>query len=215
MASRPASEPLAAPQAADSGAPLKPPAGLNGLLSRFVKEFRIRQALRQVNGGTSVLDLGCGLCEIVPRIPAPVAYVGIERDAWMIERARRLFPHRRFVQADIEDPAFEPASPADRVLLVAVWEHLARPLELLRRAFDWTVPGGHFVLTTPAPRSNHILAVGSHLHILSRQADFEHERLWQSTEIAEGGERAGWRTVLATDFLLGLNQLVVLERPRA
>ncbi len=194
--------------------PLVPPAGLNGLLSRVVKEFRIRQALTQVDGGASVLDLGCGLCEIVRRIPPGVAYLGVERDAWMTERARRLFPHRRFVKADVEDPLFEPGGTADRVLLVAVWEHLARPLDLLHRALEWTTPGGRFVLTTPAPRANHILAVGSHLHILSRQADFEHERLWDAAEIADGGRKAGWNPLLARKFLLGLNQLVVLERPR-
>jgi SAM-dependent methyltransferase len=191
-----------------------PPAGLNGLASRFVKEFRIRQALKEVDGGTSVLDLGCGLCEIVGRIPSGVGYIGVERDTWMIDRARRHHPHRLFVQADIEDPGFDPGEQSDRVLLVAVWEHLARPLDLLHRALGWTAPGGRFIVTTPAPRANHILAVGSHLHILSRQADFEHERLWDATEITEGGQAQGWRPVLTRRFLLGLNQLVVLERPR-
>ena len=184
------------------------------MLSRFVKEFRIRQALAEVNGGTSVLDLGCGLCEIVRRIPPGLTYTGVERDAWMIGRARRLFPDRQFLQADIEDPELDPGMVADRVLLVAVWEHLASPLTLLRRALAWTAPGGRFVVTTPAPRSNRILAVGSHLRILSRQADFEHERLWHAGEIATGGEEVGWRTVATRSFLLGLNQLVVLERPQ-
>jgi SAM-dependent methyltransferase len=90
-------------------AQLRPPRGLNGLLSRAVKSFRIRQTLREIRGRT-VLDLGCGLCELTAKLDANVDYTGVERDPWLYERAVQLFPRRRFLRADIEDPTFTPAA---------------------------------------------------------------------------------------------------------
>ncbi len=188
------------------------PAGLNGLLSRTVKGFRIRQALRELSGARSILDLGCGLCEITASVASTVRYTGVEREPWMLDRARRLFPERRFLGADLEDPAFDPGEPADRLLLLAVWEHLSDPVSFLRRARGWVAQGGRIVLTTPAPRGAGILDFGSRMGLLSRHADDEHERLWTIDEIRAAGESSGWSFHHARTFLFGLNQLVVLER---
>src|ERR1700681_1651417 len=105
-------------------AQLRPPRGLNGLLSRAVKSFRIRQTLRELRNARSVLDLGCGLCELTAKLDPNVNYTGGERDPGLYERAVRLFPHRHFLRADIEDSGFAPGGRYDVVLLVAVWEHL-------------------------------------------------------------------------------------------
>lgn len=191
---------------------VRKPRNLNGLLSRFVKGFRIRRALREMRGARSVLDLGCGLCEIVASIGGDVAYEGVERDRWMFERACRLYPGRRFSDADLESPDFQPARPADRILLLAVWEHLRDPEGLLQRAAGWVTPGGRLILTTPSPSAHRLLEAGARLHLLSRNADEEHERLWTIEEIAAAAERTGWRVVRSRSFLFGANQLVVMER---
>jgi trans-aconitate methyltransferase len=193
-------------------ADLRPPRGLNGLLSQAVKSFRIRQALREVRGARTVLDLGCGLCELTSRLDPAVQYTGVERDPWLFERAVSLFPGHRFLRADIEDPAFDPERRYAAILLVAVWEHLRWPLNLLDRATGWIEPGGHLVLTTPSPAAHRILDAGAALALLSRHADEEHERLWSIAEIAAAASERGWRVVAARRFLAGLNQIVVLER---
>ena len=187
-----------------------PPAGLNGALSGFVKGFRIRAASREMGNAKSVLDLGSGLCEILATIPKEMQYVGVERDPWMFERARRLFPERRFHRGDIEDPTFALSERVDRILLLAVWEHLHDPEALLRRAREWVLPGGRFIGTTPAPATHRILEVGSKVGLLSRHADEEHERLWSFDEIEAIARRSGWTMVRRRRFLFGANQLFVL-----
>jgi SAM-dependent methyltransferase len=187
------------------------PKGLSGSLSGFVKGFRIRAALRELGSARSILDLGSGLCELTARIPDDVEYAGVERDAWMFERGARLFPHRRFIQADIEDPSFTPDATFDAILLIAVWEHLRDPAALLARARAWANPGARFILTTPPPWTHAILDLGSRLGLLSRHADEEHERLWTIAEIAETAEKNGWRFVKGRRFFFGMNQLAVLE----
>jgi SAM-dependent methyltransferase len=191
-------------------AELRPPRGLNGLLSRAVKSFRIRQTLREIRDARAILDLGCGLCELTAKVNSNVDYTGVERDPYLYERALRLFPRRRFLRADIEDPAFDPGSRYDVILLVAVWEHLRRPLEFLDRAAEWIEPGGRLVMTTPSPAAHRILDAGAALRLLSTHADEEHERLWSIPEIADAAAQRGWRVAASRRFLGGLNQMVVL-----
>jgi SAM-dependent methyltransferase len=167
---------------------LRPPRGLNGLLSRAVKSFRIRQTLRELGNARSVLDLGCGLCELTGKLDPNVDYTGVERDLWLYERAVRLFPRRHFLHADIEDSGFAPGGRYDVVLLVAVWEHLRRPLDFLDRVAEWTDAGGRLVMTTPSPAAHRILDAGAAVRLLSTHADEEHERLWS---IAERASAAG------------------------
>ena len=191
-------------------AQLLPPRGLNGLLSRAVKSFRIRQTLREIRDARAILDLGCGLCELTAKLDPSVEYTGVERDPWLYERAVRLFPRRRFLHADIEDPAFTPGGRYDVILLVAVWEHLRRPLEFLDHAAEWIKPGGRLVMTTPSPAAHRILDAGAAVRLLSPHADEEHERLWSIAEIADAAANHGWRVVASRRFLGGLNQIVVL-----
>ena len=187
-----------------------PPRGLNGLLSRAVKSFRIRQTIREIRDVRAILDLGCGLCELTAKLDPSVDYTGVERDPWLYERAVRLFPRRRFLNADIEDPAFTPGGRYDVILLVAVWEHLRRPLEFLDHAAEWIKPGGRLVMTTPSPAAHRILDAGAAVRLLSPHADEEHERLWSIAEIADAAANHGWRVVASRRFLGGLNQSVVL-----
>ena len=187
------------------------PKGLSGSLSGFVKGFRIRAAVAELGDARSVLDLGCGLCELIASLPKGIDYTGVERDQWMYDRACRLFPQYRFHRGDIEEPAFDVDERVDAILLLAVWEHLHDPAALLTKARQWIRPGGRFIATTPAPAAHQVLELGSKLGLLSRHADEEHEKLWSYREIQEIAARTGWRMVRWKRFLLGANQLFVLE----
>jgi SAM-dependent methyltransferase len=186
------------------------PKGLSGSLSGFVKGFRIRAAVAELGNARSVLDLGCGLCELIASLPQGIEYTGVERDQWMYDRACALFPGHRFHRGDIEEPAFDVDERVDAVLLLAVWEHLHDPAALLTKARQWVKPGGRFIATTPAPAAHQVLELGSKLGLLSRHADEEHEKLWSHGEITEIAHRTGWRMVRWKRFLLGANQLFVL-----
>ncbi|HEX8253096.1 MAG TPA: class I SAM-dependent methyltransferase [Thermoanaerobaculia bacterium] len=188
-----------------------PPKGLSGSLSGFVKGFRIRAGIAELGSARSVLDLGCGLCELIASLPPGIDYAGVERDQWMYDRACALFPRHRFHRGDIEEPSFDLEERVDAILLLAVWEHLHDPAALLTKARRWINDGGRFIATTPAPAAHQVLELGSKLGLLSRHADEEHEKLWSFTEIEEIARRTGWRMIRRKRFLLGANQLFVLE----
>lgn len=187
------------------------PKGLSGSLSGFVKGFRIRAAVAELGEARSVLDLGCGLCELIAALPDEIEYTGVERDQWMYGRACTLFSRYRFHRGDIEETAFVLDAQVDAILLLAVWEHLHDPAALLEKARRWIKPGGRFIATTPAPAAHQVLELGSRLGLLSRHADEEHEKLWSFAEIEEIARRTGWRMIRRKRFLLGANQLFVLQ----
>lgn len=187
-----------------------PPPGLSGLLSLAVKRRRIRQAVARLAPGDRVLDLGSGLGEIVESLPPGVAYLGVERDPYMVDRCRDRFPGMKFLRADfLEEPL--PAGPWDAVLLLAVLEHLARPEELLDRARAVLAPGGRIIATTPHPRGRGILETLARVGLLSSFAEEEHERLLDRGALEAAGRAAGLRLVDYTTFLAGLNQCAVFR----
>lgn len=50
---------------------------------------------------------------------------------------------------------FQPAAPYEAVLALHVLEHVDDPLHMLRRVYDWLIPGGAVVVVTPNRQSIH------------------------------------------------------------
>lgn len=104
--------------------------------------------------GDRVLDLGCAagaITDFLSGFGCEVA--GVDSEARAIERARELFPGRRFEQADVAslpfgDNSFDKAVAADLV------EHLddATFEAMLAECRRVLVPGGTLSLYTPNPR---------------------------------------------------------------
>lgn len=100
-----------------------------------------------------VADLGCGAG--VPGTRAltgqGLAVLGVDFSPVQLARARRLVPAARFVQADLAELQFRPAS-LDAVTSFYALIHLpvADQLALLPRIRSWLRPGGHVLAITGA-----------------------------------------------------------------
>ena len=93
------------------------------------------------------LDIGCGRGDLLRKVKErwqPAQLVGVDAIDWLDDdlRADVTFSTTPAEHAD-ELPS------ADRVLLVAVIEHLEAPWSVLRRAAAAVSPGGRLVVTTP------------------------------------------------------------------
>ena len=120
---------------------------LTGARERYVRVLQ-----EQTPPGAAVLDLRCGTgIPIARALAARYGVIGVDGSASSIELARRNVPHAAFLQADMTQVAFPPASFAAVISSYAIIhvpraEHAA----LLRRIADWLQPGGLLIATMGA-----------------------------------------------------------------
>lgn len=91
------------------------------------------------------LDLACGQAWHFSRFPGRARMVGLDLSAAQLARARRNVPHASFIQANMAEAAFAPAS---FDLVTCFWGAYCylgsrdRIAALWRKATDWIAPGG-------------------------------------------------------------------------
>jgi SAM-dependent methyltransferase len=96
-----------------------------------------------------VLELGCGGGGPATRaLAARHELVGVDISERQLERANRLVPQARFLQADATEVAFEPER-FDAVVSLFMLGHVPRAKQrpLLERIFGWLAPGGRLLVT--------------------------------------------------------------------
>lgn len=192
---------------------------MTGLLSPFLERRRTESAAAWIPDGSRVLDLGCGRAPLLAALLSlgrrDIAYVGVDALAECVRGNEARYPGHRFVAGDFEAGDLEAVGGDFTVIaLLAVLEHMRDPGAVVRRLVARLAPGGRVVLTTPAPFSRSIHAAGARLGVFSREACEEHERggFLDRPALVGIAESAGLRLVCFRRFLLGVNQLAVLER---
>lgn len=153
-----------------------------------------------------VVDFGCGPSAPFYRHTSKQVfrtYVGIDP----LTKSKRLADNAVVKQAKIEATKL-PANSADRVVMLAVLEHVDEPLPILKEAFRILKPGGLITLTTPTPAAKNILEVLSFkLHLLSPREIEEHKRYLTPEETRKLLLQAGFSDPHVVRFELGWNQL--------
>ncbi len=173
-----------------------------GLISPFLRDRRLRAARPYLRG--RVLDFGCGVGALA-FFCDPATYLGIDRDVDSIEIARRLHPCHTFATGLPAEGAY------DTIVGLAVIEHIAAPAELVARLKALLAPGGRLVLTTPHPAFEWLHELGAKVHLCSAEAAEEHESLLDASDMRRLAGNAAMSLVVSRRFLLGLNQLFVLQ----
>lgn len=192
------------------------PDQISGLLSPWLRRRRFARARpfvagTAVRGEGLVLDYGCGVGELAGEVPAEL-YVGVDRDSESLAAARAAHPGHRFLTP--EQLAARPETPeAEVVMALALIEHLADPAGWLGSMSRRLRPGGRIVVSTPEPRLQWAHDLGARLGLFSREGAAEHQSLIGAGEMARLAGGAGLRLAQSRRFLLGANQLFVLEKP--
>lgn len=175
-----------------------------GLLSPWLRRARIRAVLPFLQG--RVLDYGCGIGALAEHI-SPDHYMGFDTDAESTEEAIRAHPTHAFVTT-------VPPARFDTIVALALIEHLDDQQSFLQRTASLLAEHGRIVLTTPHPGAEIIHALGARMGLFSRSAAAEHTVLLDRDTLRTLAESSGLRITHFARFLVGLNQLVVLERAR-
>jgi len=128
---------------------LRLPVAYRALMRAFgstrARQLYVNEHVR-VTPGMRVLDLGCGLGDILTAMPE-VEYVGVDIHEPYIRAARRRFPRATFVLSSIEDVPVGRYASFDRVLGTGLLHHLddAAAQHLLEVAAHALSPLGTFV----------------------------------------------------------------------
>jgi len=174
----------------------------SGLLSPLLRRARLRQALPHLKG--RVLDFGCGVGALAAWC-RPVGYVGVDRDDATLTLARRRWPEYRFAASIPAGARF------DTIVALAVIEHVGDPAGLLAQFGRHLSSGGRIVLTTPHPAWASLHHCGAHLVLFSRDAAEEHQSMLDRGGLMAVAAAAGLVMVEYRRFLLGVNQLAIVE----
>jgi SAM-dependent methyltransferase len=155
-----------------------------------------------------ILDVGCGSYPLFLLSTQFVERYGLDREVPAgIAESHNL----HLVAHDVEHNRKLPFDDAffDAVTLLAVFEHLDEPvlIDLLREIRRVLVPGGVFVMTTPADWTAGILTRMAKLWLVSSEEVGEHKSQYSLARIRELLTRAGFAAehVDAGSFEAGMN----------
>jgi 2-polyprenyl-3-methyl-5-hydroxy-6-metoxy-1,4-benzoquinol methylase len=181
---------------------------LTGLLSPILRSRRIA-AVRPFLGQGNLLDIGCGTGKLARYVDAK-RYVGVDRDQESIKIARSKFPAHRFLTLG-EFAGSTHEGEFNQVVGLAVIEHVDDPKQWLGWLRTALKPGGRVILTTPHPSARSLHEIGAKVGLFSREGAAEHRDLIDRQRMSQLADANGFRIRNFRGFLLGCNQLFVLE----
>jgi len=188
------------------------PAGISGILSPFVKRFRIKGALKYIKSGSDLLDIGCGFGEIIEYLPENVKYIGIEKDEYLWKYCKEKYKEKEIILGEAEEISKKLTSSFDVILLLSVIEHLKEPLDFLYLLKDLLKEKGKIIIYAPSPKAEKILFIFSKLGILSKIASKEHKNLFEASYLIEKLKEKGFKFIKKKNFFFGLSYLLVFEK---
>jgi len=174
-----------------------------GLLSPYLRTKRLQAASPYLKG--RILDFGCGTGALAAFVKLD-QYLGVERDSFSLQQAKRCFPRHRFVSKLTAS-----SGKFDTIISLAVIEHIADPAVFLKTLVGHLKnnPFSRIIITTPHPTVGRLHDWGSIIGLFSKHANEEHKELLGRAKLATIGEKTGLKLSFYTRFLLGTNQLAV------
>lgn len=188
------------------------PEGISGLFSPFVKKFRIKIALKYIEPGMEILDIGCGFGEIIKNLPEGSIYTGIEKDEYLFNFCKEKYPEKKFLFGNAEEIIFNLKEKFDIILLLSVIEHLKNPIQFLPLLEEKLKEKGKILIYSPSPKAKEILKFGSKVGILSKIAQEEHQNLLPSKELIKKMEKFSFALIYRKNFFLGLSYFLAFEK---
>jgi 2-polyprenyl-3-methyl-5-hydroxy-6-metoxy-1,4-benzoquinol methylase len=181
---------------------------LTGLFTPFLRSRRIAE-VRPSIGSRDLLDVGCGTGQLA-RYVNSARYVGVDRDEESIAIAQKEFPTHCF-QTLTEFFASPMQTQFDQIVALAVIEHVDDPQQWLAWLRSLLKPAGRVILTTPRPSVRWLHEFGARIGAFSREGAKEHRELIDRHRMIELAEQSRFQIRYFRRFLLGCNQLFILE----
>jgi 2-polyprenyl-3-methyl-5-hydroxy-6-metoxy-1,4-benzoquinol methylase len=118
--------------------------------ARERRHLVLRALRRHARSATSILDVGCGLGEMVSFLTSELPharFTGVDFSSGAIDSCRRRFPAHTWVVADVVNDDLP--TPYDAVVCSELLEHLDEPETALVRIAASLAPTGTIVITVP------------------------------------------------------------------
>lgn len=146
--------------------------------------LRVRNLLRP---GMQVLDVGCYDGSFLARLPKDVRKLGVDIEAFAIERGRQQYAIEgiEFILGDYE--TFQYSGTIDLITMLHVLEHLPRPVDALRKLRSLAHEGTRLLLEVP------ILEKGA-TNDINGFLSAQHMTHFSRRSLENCLARAGWRT---------------------
>ena len=185
---------------------------INGIVSPLLQKIRMRKAIPFVVGNR-ILDIGCSNGEILPYLSPDVEYIGIESNPDYYNNAKKRNPHHTFINLSIDDTTSRTLEipKCTTILMLAILEHLERPLKVLINLKRYLSSKGCIIITTPSAFSHRVLAMGSKLGLFMKDMN-EHRTLYSREALMAICEKSGMKVVHYSKFEYGFNQITVLKK---
>jgi SAM-dependent methyltransferase len=180
-------------------------------IESFIHELRYRQVIPYVRDGSVFVDLGCGRdYRFLRRIQDRAARCW----GFDVRAPSRVEGNLTLLAHDITKPLPLGAGIADQVTILAVIEHLEKPIEIFRECQRILRVGGRVIATSPS-------RLGIKLHEALRRTRLvqdvepgEHKDFGMSKQLLKTWmERTGLEVEALKTFELGINLLVVARKP--
>lgn len=185
---------------------------LDGLLSKFLINQRQNIVKPYFQGKKNILDLGCGIFRWGDYIQQNVFYTGVDIESEIIAYNQTNFPQFSFFQNNIDQEKLSfPDDSFDLVIMLAIIEHLSNPVKILQEVRRVLANGGVIVASTPHPRGETILEMGSKIKIFS-QDKHQHQPLLDKKQMLAVASDAELKIIEFEPFLLGFNQKIVMQK---
>ena len=95
---------------------------------------------------TTIVDLGSGTGDYSTLFGSSINYIGIDNSSGMVDKARALYPNRKFSLEDVENTSI-PDNYADCVLAIGLFEYLENPAKLIDEIWRITKKNGQVIVT--------------------------------------------------------------------
>ena len=185
---------------------------LNGLLSNFLIQQRQNIVKPYLDKKKNILDLGCGVFRWNNLLEPVINYTGVDIETDIISFNKKHYPEYSFYQKNLDEEELSlPQDNFDLVIMLAILEHLENPAIVLKEVRDTLKDDGIVILSTPHPRGEDILEIGSKFKIFS-QDKHQHQPLFNREKIQGIAEQADLKIVEFQTFLFGFNQKVILSK---
>ena len=182
---------------------------ITGVLSPLLEKWRMNK-IKKYLAGYKILDFGCGYGKLAS-VLTEKEYIGIDIDKEIIEFAKVNNAERWNAKFYSLDEFENKNYTFDTVVLSAVIEHLDYPVQTLMELKKHLNDGGRIIITTPSPKANKILAIGSNFKLFSKEALEEHKDLLSKSDFLGISKEIGLKLEHYETFEFGLNQLVVYK----
>jgi len=182
------------------------------LLSPLIRRQRTAMVKPFIRG--DVLEIGCHDAATLKKDNAELGrYVGTDIDEVALERARKRYPEREFIAANIEIDELPYRDEFDTVLLVALIEHILNQRHLLQQCHRVLRPGGALVITTPTPFGNDVVhRAGAALGLFAKSIAHHHVVIYDKRRLQAAAAMVGFSLDQHRYFQLRCNQLAVLRK---